>query len=136
MLCSVFIVSCSCCVQCLDHLRVLSLGKTDCDVAFDERRLSSPSLQDSVFVVVAVFDDHATACARGRSPRDKPAKMKLGQIKPADSVARCRFVSSFLPRHFGRADALQCQAQSDAFVYDASKFLGKRDARVLRGERR
>jgi hypothetical protein len=52
-----------------------------------------------------------------------------------DSVAHCRSVSSFLPRHLGRADALQCQAQSDAFVDDASQFLGKRDARVLRGER-
>ena len=35
-----------------------------------------------------------------------------------------------------RADALQCQAQSDAFINDATQFLGQRDARVLRGERR
>jgi hypothetical protein len=47
-----------------------------------------------------------------------------------------RSVSSFLPRHVGRADALQCQAQSDAVVDDAPQFLGQRDPRLLRGKRR
>ena len=41
-----------------DQLCFLRLGKTGCEVAFDERHVSSPSLQtcDQVFVVGVAFD--------------------------------------------------------------------------------